>query len=103
ESRTAIVCYCLYKKSIDLHCFDVAILKRKAPNYFKALEENRVLVIYDAVKDSATSDLKEFYLKPLGITSMLDAPIRAGGELLGVVCHEHIGTRRNWTREEQNF
>jgi PAS domain S-box-containing protein len=34
---------------------------------------------------------------------MLDAPIWLGGEMVGVVCQEHIGTAREWTLEEQNF
>jgi PAS domain S-box-containing protein len=34
---------------------------------------------------------------------MLDAPIWLGGEMVGVICQEHIGTAREWTLEEQNF
>lgn len=103
ESRSAIICYCLYNKRIKKHSFDITILKRDAPNYLKALEESRTLIVYDAIKDPATSQLSEFYLKPIGITSMLDVPIRAQGKLLGVLCHEHIGSKRKWTREEQSF
>jgi len=43
------------------------------------------------------------YLVPLGITSMLDAPIRAGGVIAGVICHEHVGPMRHWEVDEQNF
>jgi len=43
------------------------------------------------------------YLAPLGITSMLDAPIRMGGEVVGVLCLEHIGPQRTWTQDEQSF
>ena len=42
-------------------------------------------------------------MKPLGITSVLDATIRHGGEVVGVLCHEHIGPPRLWTADEQNF
>nr|MBA3900723.1 PAS domain-containing protein [Bacteroidota bacterium] len=103
KDRTAIVCYCLYNKNTNKHSFDLMVLKKDAPNYFKALEENRILIMNDAINDPATSELSEFYLKPLGISSMLDAPIRAQGELLGVLCHEHVGSKRQWTNEEQNF
>jgi PAS domain S-box-containing protein len=34
---------------------------------------------------------------------MLDAPIWLGGEMVGVVCHEHVGSARQWALEEQNF
>ena len=39
----------------------------------------------------------------LGISSMLDAPIRYRGQTIGVVCHEHVGPKREWTLDEQNF
>jgi two-component system sensor histidine kinase/response regulator len=35
--------------------------------------------------------------------SMLDAPIRLGGETVGVLCNEQIGDSRHWTPEDQNF
>jgi signal transduction histidine kinase len=34
---------------------------------------------------------------------MLDAPIRRSGRLVGVVCHEHVGPRRLWAADEQDF
>ncbi len=34
---------------------------------------------------------------------MLDAPIWLDGEMVGVVCHEHVGAARQWALEEQNF
>ena len=40
---------------------------------------------------------------PLGITSMLDAPIRVAGRVAGVVCHEHVGPPRDWSPAEQSF
>jgi len=37
----------------------------------------------------------------LGITSTLT--IWLDGEMVGVVCHEHVGPVRQWALEEQNF
>ena len=34
---------------------------------------------------------------------MLDAPIRVGGRMVGVLCNEHVGTARAWTPEEERF
>jgi len=34
---------------------------------------------------------------------MLDVPILSEGRMIGVICHEHIGAMRRWTREEQHF
>jgi diguanylate cyclase (GGDEF)-like protein len=73
------------------------------PHYFKALQENRAMAIPFAPTDHRTSELNEVYLAPLGITSMLEAPIRRSGKTIGVVCHEHRGPQRNWTLDEQHF
>ena len=45
----------------------------------------------------------EYYLAPLGITSMLEATVRRDGRLIGVVCHEHVGPPRNWLQDEKGF
>ncbi|MDQ3192937.1 MAG: ATP-binding protein [Bacteroidota bacterium] len=103
EDRTALICYCLFMKNIKKYCFDIVLLKRDAPNYFKALEQNRAVVITDEDDDPLTIELNELYLKPSGISTLLDVPIRSQGRLLGVVCHDHIGTKREWTLEEQTF
>ena len=50
-----------------------------------------------------TRELRQAYLEPLGITSMLDAPIYVDGRLVGVVCHEHVGPARVWTDAEKDF
>jgi two-component sensor histidine kinase len=34
---------------------------------------------------------------------MMDVPIRLHGNVVGVVCHEHVGVMREWTTEEQDF
>lgn len=73
------------------------------PRYFHALTKSRVLAADDARNDPRTAEFRASYLEPLGITSMLDAPIRAQGELVGVLCHEHVGTRRSFTIDEQMF
>ena len=73
------------------------------PRYFATLKNERVVAVNDAVANPRTSEFAELYLKPHGITSMLDAPVRANGRVVGVVCHEHTGTRRVWTSEERQF
>ena len=34
---------------------------------------------------------------------MIDVPIRLHGQIIGIICHEHIGPRREWTSSEQDF
>lgn len=73
------------------------------PAYFQALHEQRIVSADDALDSELTCSLQACYLQPLGITSLLDAPIYVGGRVVGVACHEHIGPPRQWTAEECSF
>jgi diguanylate cyclase (GGDEF)-like protein/PAS domain S-box-containing protein len=100
--HTEIVCRCLYVKSRNAFDKEGAVIRaRDFPNYFAALEESRVVAASDARKDPRTTEFTEAYLKPNGVHSMLDAPIRLHGKLVGVVCHEHVGPVREWPLEDQ--
>ena len=58
---------------------------------------------HDAHTDPRTSCFSEGYSKPLGINSMLDVPIRVGGSMVGKVRAEHIGPKRQWSKDEETF
>src|SRR5438477_8309110 len=74
----------------------------KHPLYFRALETERTITASDAQRDARTSGFNDYH-HSLGITSVIDAPIRRLGHIAGVVCHEHVGPMRFWTVEEENF
>ena len=103
EDHSEIVCEDLYKLSENLHEKGLRLEARNYPKYFQALEDGRVIAANDACTDSRTNELSDGYLKPHSITSMMDIPIRLHGKLVGTVCHEHVGPRREWTMEEQDF
>jgi len=69
-----------------------------------ALQQNRALDAANAQSDPRTRELAEDYLRPLGVTSLLEATVRMdSGELAGVVCHEHVGPIRHWLLDEKSF
>ncbi|OHB78014.1 MAG: hypothetical protein A2W31_17925, partial [Planctomycetes bacterium RBG_16_64_10] len=92
-----------YDRNHDRHTSGAELEATKYPSYFAALETERTVAAGDAARDPRTCEFKQSYLEPHGIASMLDAPIRLRGRTVGVVCHEHVGTPRPWTVEEQNF
>lgn len=102
DERSKIYCLNLYQRSIDSYTKDIELSAVDYPAYFQALQVERTIAAQDAQFDSRTKEFSE-YLSTLGITSMLDAPIWLGGQMIGVVCHEHIGATRQWALEEQNF
>ena len=73
------------------------------PVYFGELESSRVVRIVDRHEDPVSEEFRVSYWAPLGITAMLDAPILQGGDIIGIVCHEHVGSAREWTDPECEF
>jgi two-component system, cell cycle sensor histidine kinase and response regulator CckA len=73
------------------------------PEYFKALGYHRVVAVRDIEGEPFTREFREPYFRPLGITSMLDAPIYRNGKAIGIVCHEEVGPLRNWTPSDKDF
>jgi len=103
EDRSILRCADLFERPIAAHSSGQELHGADCPRYFEALAEGRVIPAHYARNDPRTRDFSETYLKPLGITSMLDAPIRTEGRMIGVICHEHTGSPREWTLDEQNF
>ncbi len=103
DDETKIVCLDLFEHQTSTHTKGGELLARDFPRYFDALREDRTIAANDAHTHPATREFSKVYLEPLGITSMLEAPIRSHGKLLGVLCSEHVGPMRKFTQEEQNF
>lgn len=103
DDRSKMHCVDVYERSTGQHWQNKDLTAASHPAYFKALEQERTIAAHDAQTDPRTKEFTEDYLSPLGITSLIDAPIWLGGQTVGVVCHEHVGTTRHWCLEEQNF
>ena len=103
EDASSIECINLYERDKRLHSRGVVLLQKDFPNYFKTISNNLTLSAEDAHTHSGTAEFSESYLKPNGINSMLDVPIFINSKMIGVICHEHTGPKRKWTRDEENF
>jgi signal transduction histidine kinase/CheY-like chemotaxis protein len=101
EDRSAIRLQDLYEAPTRQHSAGTVLSASQFPSYFQALErEEHTLAAHDAHIDPRTCEFSSSYLMPLGIGAMLDAPIRHKGKTVGVLCHEHLGTRRIWSTDE---
>ncbi|HXV74811.1 MAG TPA: PAS domain-containing protein, partial [Candidatus Polarisedimenticolaceae bacterium] len=103
DDRSILRCESLYERGKDRFSTGLELQAAAYPRYFAALADGRFVAADDALTDPTTSEFAESYLAPLGITSMLDAPIRRGQKLIGVVCHEHVGPARRWLHDEREF
>jgi len=103
EDHRSLCCLDLYEKSRGAHSAGTVLAADAYPRYFEALETGRAIDAHDALSDPRTSEFADGYLRPLGISSMMDATIRREGRLVGVVCHEHVGPPRAWQPDELAF
>jgi diguanylate cyclase (GGDEF)-like protein/PAS domain S-box-containing protein len=101
DGGAAIECIDLYERSRKRHSAGVRIEAADVPRYFEALQRERAIRAHDARTDPRTREFRDGYLVPLGIKSMLDAPVFLRGKMVGVVCHEHTGRRRHWKLHEE--
>lgn len=103
DEGRALRCRYLLQRS-DQQVFQGAVLRRRDfPSYFDAMAKHRAIVANDARHSKQTRELGDAYLAPLGIGAMLDAPIYVEGQVVGIVCHEHVGGPREWTEAESAF
>ena len=104
SNRLAISQIDLYENGTHLTRPDTSLTVADYPLYFRALAgEEHAISAHDALSDPRTADFAETYLRPLRIGAMLDAPIRQKGRVIGVLCAEHVGGRRQWTPYEAHL
>lgn len=100
---TMIECIGNYTRSTNTFNDKIILLRKDMPAYFKLLATQEIIATNYSLEDSRTEELVEPYLERYGITSMIDVPIRIEGEMIGVVCFEHIGAPRKWDLTERKF
>lgn len=96
-------CQLMFERGVGVHELKASLPCESAPIYFSAIEGLLVLAADDVLNDPRTSELRDSYMKPMGIGAMLDVPICEFGEIVGVLCLEHVGPARVWTSAEKLF
>jgi PAS domain S-box-containing protein len=99
----AIKCAALYERAKDRFSAGMILEQRQYPVYFEALRTEHRIVAHDAANDARTREFHPDYLEAHGITAMLDVPITHGRNVIGVLCNEHVGPKREWQSDEENF
>ncbi|WP_409523702.1 diguanylate cyclase domain-containing protein [Nitrincola sp. MINF-07-Sa-05] len=103
DTGDAFRCISLYEKGQQQPTENLLLSQTDYPAYIDHLLRQGWLNAKDVLNHEATVDLIEPYLKPLGIGAMLDAGIRSGGRLVGMLCLEHVGGSRQWLPDEEVF
>ena len=103
SGKNEIECKNLFDvKKQNFECGEI-LSKIQNPKYFEAIFKNKIISINDALKDNVTESFTDKYLLPLGISSLMDVVIQMSNDLYGVLCFEHVGPKRVWSRDEEEF
>lgn len=103
ELRTKLVCQDLFERTKAMHTSGIVLSARDYAPYFEALRQERTIAVEEATTDPRTRCFATSYLVPLGIGAMLDVPVWAKDKMVGVICCEHLGGKRLWSRDEETF
>ena len=103
DDKEQLECLSLYLKSKNLHTVAKPLQAKDLPNYFSHLANHRVTAINDVFDHIATSEFTADYMQANDIGAMLDGSILLNNQVIGVVCHEHVGGPRDWTLDEESF
>jgi GAF domain-containing protein len=103
DTVTKIVCKDLFERAKSAHSSGTELFAKDFAPYFEALKQERTIAAEDANQDPRTRCFSTVYLMPLGIGAMLDVPVWAKGRMVGVICCEHVGGKRAWSRDEETF
>ncbi|MDO8270701.1 MAG: EAL domain-containing protein [Gammaproteobacteria bacterium] len=103
ETETSLKCIDAFAAGEKSHTSGAVLTEAQYRNEFRALKESRYVAADDPLSDPRTIGYIDSYLKPLGITSMLDAVIQISGKHLGLLCFEHVGKPHHWEHDEIAF
>lgn len=104
KKKDAVISMGEYDLSSATFSKDTVLEKKRYPNYFKSINDNEILLAPNIYKNTSTIELSEDYSLPNGIISLMDIPLRIGGELVGVMCFEKKGTiEKIFSKNEQVF
>ncbi|MGI5309120.1 GAF domain-containing sensor histidine kinase [Rheinheimera sp. WS51] len=96
SDNSCIDCICLLEQNNFVSVGLPKLVRSQFPEYFATLEHSKEILTFNAPSDLQNSELYSAYFKPLGITSILEAPIRYHGKIVGVLSVENNKTRV-WT------
>lgn len=103
ESFNSIQSIVNYDKDKGGFTENLKLYKHQLPHYFSLMQIEEIIPTTDAQNNPRTAEIRENYILPFGIISLLDVPIRIEGKMMGVVCFEDTTQQREWNVSEQNF
>lgn len=96
-------CVSLFERSKRRHSKGACLPLADFPTFLRAISAAPLLPCEAARADPRTAELRDTYLVPFGITSVLDVPLLRDGRVVGMACLEHVGPAREWADDDRAF
>lgn len=100
ERGECLRCEALYLRSQERFVCERDLRRDEHRGIFEAMQGGTPLVV-DDVSNEASLAAERW--SEVAVGALMYLPVYAGGELVGVVGHEHAGGPRHWAIDEQNF
>lgn len=102
-TESELRCVDLYEATPARHSAGLVMKEHEYRNEFRAFKESSFVDADQPLSDARTSGYVESYIKPLGITSMLDVVVQVATKNVGLLCLEHVGPEHHWETDEIAF
>ena len=103
KKRYLMRCTDLFEATPNRHSAGLELVREHASRFFRAIEKKRTIEAHISETNPDPQKFPDSYMALHGISSMLHAPVRVGGETVGVVTVAHLGDARRWTQEDQGY
>ena len=103
EAQTTLRCVDLFELAQARHSNGQEVTDPALTPYLAALKTSRYLAVGDVADDPRGAGLRDGYLQPLGIVSMLHCLIASGSRPFGILCLEEVGRPHGWAPDEIDF
>ncbi len=101
EANRSVTCSDLFEATTQQHSSGHTLGVDEISDYVEAMPGEDIIVIENTKTDPRAIGAYDSYFKPLNIGSVLDAPVRHGGRVIGILSHEHVNGTRDFTEDEK--
>ncbi len=103
DLEAELTCIDLFEATAKRHSSGAVLHESEYGPEFRTLKAAKYVDANDALTDPRTIGYVETYVKPLGITSMLDVAVQTSTRTFGLICFEHVGKPHIWEKDEIAF
>ena len=96
-------CVNLFERSRRKHTKGACLSLADCPAFLRTIGTTSLLPCEKARTDPRVSELASAYFAPLGIASVLYAPLLREGRVVGLLCYEHVGSPRDWSDPDRSI